>query len=192
MHQFSYPPACGILVPWPGIEPTSPALEGGFLTTGPPGKSLVIKKILSLFPVVYISEPILHLTVWTFPSPIPILPTCPHTLVTTSLFYRWVCFLYLIVTSLSYFTAHFVDGNIELKLMRVWISQRLIWDSPETGIQVCWGTPDSTCLTALSRNYFWLWMAFSLMEVGQGLQMGCKIPSKVCSGDHDRMWIRRS
>ena len=155
-------------------------------------KSLVIKKILSLFHMVYISEPILHLTVWTFPSPIPILPTCPHTLVTTSLFYRWVCFLYLIVTSLSYFTAHFVDGNIELKLLRVWISQRLIWDSPETGIQVCWGTPDSTCLTALSRNYFWLWMAFSLMEVGQGLQMGCKIPSKVCSGDHDRMWMRRS
>ena len=29
---------CGILVPPPGIEPTSPALEGGFLTTGPPGK----------------------------------------------------------------------------------------------------------------------------------------------------------
>ena len=23
----------------PGVEPTSPALEGGFLTTGPPGKS---------------------------------------------------------------------------------------------------------------------------------------------------------
>ena len=32
--------ACGILVPWSGIEPTSPALQGGFLTTGPPGKSL--------------------------------------------------------------------------------------------------------------------------------------------------------
>ena len=28
-----------ILVPWPGIEPLSPALKGGFLTTGPPGKS---------------------------------------------------------------------------------------------------------------------------------------------------------
>ena len=28
-----------ILVPRPGMEPTSPALEGGFLTTGPPGKS---------------------------------------------------------------------------------------------------------------------------------------------------------
>ena len=25
---------------WPGIEPTSPALQGGFLTTWPPGKSL--------------------------------------------------------------------------------------------------------------------------------------------------------
>ena len=30
----------GILVPRPGIEPKSPALEGRFLTTGPPGKSL--------------------------------------------------------------------------------------------------------------------------------------------------------
>ena len=31
--------ACGILVAWPGTEPSSPALQGGFLTTGPPGKS---------------------------------------------------------------------------------------------------------------------------------------------------------
>ena len=32
--------ACGILLPWPGIKLASPALEGTFLTTGPPGKSL--------------------------------------------------------------------------------------------------------------------------------------------------------
>ena len=32
--------ACGILVPWQGIKPTSPALQGEFLTTGPPRKSL--------------------------------------------------------------------------------------------------------------------------------------------------------
>ena len=32
---------CGILVLWPGIELASPALESGFLTTGPPGKSLI-------------------------------------------------------------------------------------------------------------------------------------------------------
>ena len=31
--------ASGILVPWPGIEPPSPALEGGVLTTGPLDKS---------------------------------------------------------------------------------------------------------------------------------------------------------
>ena len=31
--------ACGILAPHPEIEPTSSALEGGFLTTVPPGKS---------------------------------------------------------------------------------------------------------------------------------------------------------
>ena len=31
--------ARGILVPWPGIEPASPALQGRFLTIGLPGKS---------------------------------------------------------------------------------------------------------------------------------------------------------
>jgi len=34
---FSGPLAYGILVPWPEIEPVSPALEGGFLTAGPQG-----------------------------------------------------------------------------------------------------------------------------------------------------------
>ena len=33
------PAACGILVPWPALKPASPALEGRFSTTGPPGKS---------------------------------------------------------------------------------------------------------------------------------------------------------
>ena len=31
-------------LPGPGIEPVSPALEGGFLTTAPAGKSLLILK----------------------------------------------------------------------------------------------------------------------------------------------------
>ena len=31
---------CRILVPWPGIQSASPAWEGRFLATGPPGKSL--------------------------------------------------------------------------------------------------------------------------------------------------------
>ena len=39
MCELSYPAARGILLPRPGIEPMYPALEGGFLTTGPPGKS---------------------------------------------------------------------------------------------------------------------------------------------------------
>ena len=43
--------AYGILVPWPGIEPSSPALQGGFLTTGPPGKSQEVpEKESRLFP----------------------------------------------------------------------------------------------------------------------------------------------
>ena len=37
--RLSCPMACGLLVPWLGTEPSSPALEGGFFTTGPPGKS---------------------------------------------------------------------------------------------------------------------------------------------------------
>ena len=41
VHGLSCPVACGILVPRPGIEPLSPSLEGGFLTSGPPGKSLL-------------------------------------------------------------------------------------------------------------------------------------------------------
>ena len=41
-HGLSCPTTCEILVPWPGIESVSPALEGRFLTTGSPGKSLTI------------------------------------------------------------------------------------------------------------------------------------------------------
>ena len=40
VSQLSCPNACGILVPQPGTEFMFLALEGGFITTGPPGKSL--------------------------------------------------------------------------------------------------------------------------------------------------------
>ena len=35
-------PAGWILVPQPGIKPMSPALQGGFLTTGPPAKPPIL------------------------------------------------------------------------------------------------------------------------------------------------------
>ena len=38
-HGLSCSKACGILVPRPGMEPKSPSLQGGFLTTGSSGKS---------------------------------------------------------------------------------------------------------------------------------------------------------
>ena len=41
--------AYGILVPRPGIEPMSPALEGGFLTTGLPWKPMIHIFLKSLF-----------------------------------------------------------------------------------------------------------------------------------------------
>ena len=43
---LSGPSACGILVPGPGTEPVSPALQGRLLTTGPPGKSLIATFII--------------------------------------------------------------------------------------------------------------------------------------------------
>ena len=39
MFWFFGPEVCGILAPWPEIEPAPPASEGEVLTTGPPGKS---------------------------------------------------------------------------------------------------------------------------------------------------------
>ena len=38
LHGLAFSMACGILVPLSGIEPVSPALQGGFLTTRPSGK----------------------------------------------------------------------------------------------------------------------------------------------------------
>ena len=38
---FSYK-ACGMLSPWPGTEPASPAMEGEVLNSGPPGQSLSV------------------------------------------------------------------------------------------------------------------------------------------------------
>ena len=38
MFWFFGRKACGIIAPWPGVESAPPALEGGVLTTGPPGK----------------------------------------------------------------------------------------------------------------------------------------------------------
>ena len=43
------PQHVGVLVPQPGIEPTSFALEDGFLTTGPPGKSRHVSFLLVYF-----------------------------------------------------------------------------------------------------------------------------------------------
>ena len=38
--RLTCPTACEILLPLPEVEPAFPAVKGGFLTTGPPGKSL--------------------------------------------------------------------------------------------------------------------------------------------------------
>ena len=47
MFWFFDHEACVILVPQPGIEPTTPALEGEVLSTGLPGKSLEMIYVLN-------------------------------------------------------------------------------------------------------------------------------------------------
>ena len=93
---LSCPSACGILVPRPGIEPMSPALEGGFLTTAPPGKPFIqilkstfhlqLLQNIGYIPRVvrYISEPLLQPIVRTSHSLTPILPLPPHLMVFNS------------------------------------------------------------------------------------------------------------
>ena len=44
-RSLSCPAVCVLLVPRPGIERVSPALESGFSTTGPPGKSLIMNSL---------------------------------------------------------------------------------------------------------------------------------------------------
>ena len=46
MHRLRCFLACGILVPLPRVEPASSALQGRFLATRRPGKSLVLLKII--------------------------------------------------------------------------------------------------------------------------------------------------
>ena len=54
LRGFSCPKACRILVPQLGIKPGSPALEGGFLTIGPPVKVIVAQLCLTLcYPMDY-------------------------------------------------------------------------------------------------------------------------------------------
>ena len=60
-HGFSCPTECGILVPWLGIELASPALEGRFLTTGPPRSP----KLSGAGAVFYLS---LSLSLWNHSS----------------------------------------------------------------------------------------------------------------------------
>ena len=51
---LSCPTACGISAPQLGIKPTSPALEGGFSTTGPPGKSPTLSGLFFFPPNLFI------------------------------------------------------------------------------------------------------------------------------------------
>ena len=49
MFCFFGPQPHGILAPPPGTDPSAPALIGGVLTTGPPGKSLIQCRLIFSF-----------------------------------------------------------------------------------------------------------------------------------------------
>ena len=76
MFWFFGHEACGILAPWPGIEPAPPALEGEVLTTGPPGKSLY-----SAFKT--------HLSLATL-LPLPLLSRIPSYMLCSSLYLSYL------------------------------------------------------------------------------------------------------
>ena len=61
---------CGVLGPWPGMEPSSSALEDGFLTPGPPRKSQSHFLFLSLLPIFFLTPSLISDTrrqlLWSF------------------------------------------------------------------------------------------------------------------------------
>ena len=68
-HGLGFSMACAILVPRLGIEPVSPALAGGFLTTRPPGESCLTKKcseILMISMWIYGSTPLIIHNKWQY------------------------------------------------------------------------------------------------------------------------------
>ena len=53
---WPHPAACGALVPQPGINPAPTVLEGGILTTGPPGKSLASPNFAKILSITLVSK----------------------------------------------------------------------------------------------------------------------------------------
>ena len=58
--RLSCPATCGIVVPRPGIEPQSPALESRFSTPGPPGKSFPIIFSLPFLLLLHLKDGLSH------------------------------------------------------------------------------------------------------------------------------------
>ena len=59
-------------LPGPGLEPVSPAMAGGFLTTAPPGKPWSLLSLDALFPSrasLSIHLPVVNL--WSFAASVP-------------------------------------------------------------------------------------------------------------------------
>lgn len=64
-HGLRRPVACGILDTWPGIKPASSASEGGFVTTAPAGKSLLLCFLTGSYSSI-------HLSVYAWASFLPL------------------------------------------------------------------------------------------------------------------------
>ena len=55
-------------LPGPGLEPMSPALGGGFLTTAPPGKSLPLFSLTEIFiEIIVDSHAVVNITLYPVP-----------------------------------------------------------------------------------------------------------------------------
>ena len=96
-HGLSCPGVSGILAPQPGIKPMSPALEGRFLTTRPPGKSpkyTLLIPFLMVFPkglsLTLFSSHLLHLP-WISSSAFEIYAADSHMSASRASFFASCC-----------------------------------------------------------------------------------------------------
>ena len=101
MLWFFCPKACWILAPWPGIEPTPPALEGEVSTTEPPGKS-----------------PYQELSTWSVPPHLQAVHENPETLGKIGFFWAW---------SFGVFKNSHVGPELRCILIHLPMQEKWVW-----------------------------------------------------------------
>ena len=152
-----------LLVLWPGIEPASPALESGFLTTGPPRKTLVCFLILILLyflSVLYLWLPLVT-NFGKFLAITSDVSFVPFSLSSPSVFSLFYVISFVIVSQLLDILSFSFSFLLAVQAFSIDISSLLILSSAVSTVLM---SPSETVFISVSGFfyffYFWLCWVF--------------------------------